>query len=158
MSAYDAAVASVLVAVDPAAAFELFTRDIDAWWKRGPAYRCGGERSELRFEPGPAGRLVEVLDTATGEEWELGRVRVWEPGERLVLSWRIPNFTPDQSTEVEVRFEPRSGGTYVTVEHRGWDGIPPGHPAYHGRAAAEACRERGDLWLKQLRALRAAVA
>ena len=48
----------------------------------------------------------------------------WEPGERLVFTWRQGNWPPGESTEVEVRFEGAAGGTRVTVEHRGWDGAP----------------------------------
>ena len=40
-----------------------------------------------------------------GEEWEIGPVRHWLPGERLAFGWRVPSFAPDQATEVEVRFE-----------------------------------------------------
>jgi len=29
----------------------------------------------------------------------------WQPGRRLVFTWRPASFTPEQSTEVEVRFE-----------------------------------------------------
>jgi hypothetical protein len=78
------------------------------------------------------GRLVEDLDPAAGEEHEIGRVRVWEPGARLVVGWRNRNFEPGQITEIEVVFEEDGDGTRVTVEHRGWDALPAGHPARHG--------------------------
>lgn len=145
--------ASVLVPLAPSAAFAAFTQDVDAWWKRGPAYRIRGD-GPLRFEPGIGGRFVQVVDPATGEEWELGRIRVWEPGSRLVFDYRVPNFAADESTEVEVRFEARAGGTWVTVIHRGWEGLPQGHPARHGLGDAEVVRERAGWWMRQLRSLR----
>lgn len=45
---------TTLVEVDPAEAFEVFTREIDAWWKRGPRYRFAS--GALRFE----GRVVKI--------------------------------------------------------------------------------------------------
>jgi uncharacterized protein YndB with AHSA1/START domain len=75
---------TTVVEVDPADAFEVFTREIDAWWKRGPRYRSGS--GTLRFEGGPGGRLVEAQD---GGELEIGKVLVWEPGERLVFEWVV---------------------------------------------------------------------
>jgi hypothetical protein len=35
---------SVSVAVPPAAAFEIFTQEIDRWWRRGPRFRRGSRR------------------------------------------------------------------------------------------------------------------
>ncbi len=144
---------SVLVAVNPMTAFEVFTEEVDVWWKRGPAYRFGkGLSGVLRFEPGVGGRLVEEFDD--GRSWEVGHVRAWEPGERLVFEFRIPNFGPDQFTEVEVRFEPEGDETRVTLQHRGWECVPPGHPARHGLADLEFAHMRGEWWLFQLRAMR----
>jgi hypothetical protein len=125
--------ASTVVAVDPETAFEVFTGEIDAWWGRGPRFRWKPHRGgTLRFEPGVGGRLVEVYDEAAGDLFEVGRVLVWENPSRLVFEFRARNFEPDQVTEVEVSFERVEQGTRVTVEHRGWDALPPDHPARHG--------------------------
>jgi hypothetical protein len=135
------------VNVDPATAFELFTAEVDAWWRRGPRYRAGdGTSSVMRFEPGPGGRLVERVDPATGHEHEIGRVKVWEPGARLVLDWRARSFEPGQTTEVEVRFEADGDGTRVTLEHRGWDAMPPDHPVRHGRVGGAFLDMMGLWW------------
>ena len=59
MSATDRVRVTTVVAVEPAEAFELFTADVDLWWRRGPRFRAdGGRPSVLRFEPGVGGRLV----------------------------------------------------------------------------------------------------
>src|SRR3546814_6350190 len=70
---------------------------------------------------GPGGRLVTRF--ADGEEWEIGAVRRWSPGEYLAFGWRLPSFAAAQATEVEIRFEAVGDETRVTVEHRGWDAI-----------------------------------
>lgn len=85
---------------------------------------------ELGFEPGPGGRLISRL--ANGETYEIGRVSVWEPGRRLVFGWRQASFSPEQSTEVEVLFEPVGEEARVSIEHRAWDTIPQRHVARHG--------------------------
>jgi uncharacterized protein YndB with AHSA1/START domain len=144
------------VAVDPSAAFDLFTRDVDAWWQRGPRYRHGGHRKgELRFEPGVGGRFVEVYDEGENDLFEIGRVLVWEPAARLVFEWRANDFQPGQLTEVEIRFEPSGDGTRITLEHRGWAALPAGHPARHGLAGPAFTQMIGLWWADVLNAARA---
>jgi len=151
----DAITVSTLVAVDPGTAFEVFTSDVDAWWRRGIAYRVEGEgASTMRFEPGVGGRLVEVFGEPPGELFEFGRIEVWEPGRRLVFDWRGPNFEPGQKTRVEVRFEAVGEGTRVTVEHSGWDGLPRDHPVRHRLPDGAFARMWGGWWSRQLGALR----
>lgn len=125
MSAAATIVRTVEVAVDPATAFEVFTEEIGAWYK-GLAHAWNDpERAVgIRFEPGVGGRLLEVWDEATGEGYEMGRILVWEPGERLVLAYRNVTLPPEPLTEVEVRFEPADDGTRVSLVHRGWERLP----------------------------------
>ena len=119
---------TTVVAVDPPTAFRIFTNEVDSWWKRGPSYRVDPNRkSAMRFEDG---RFIEAYEG--GEAFEHGRVIVWDPPARLVFEMRGRNFRPGETTEVEVRFERVERGTRVTVEHRGWDGLPGDHPARHG--------------------------
>lgn len=141
------------VAVDPAAAFRVFTEDIDSWWRRGPAFRGTMNRDgELRFESDGDRRLVEI--DGEGVVYEIGRVLVWEPGRRLSFEWRNRNFEPGQVTEVEIWFESSPGGTRVTLEHRGWDSLPDGHPARHGLDSAGVARMMGKWWADVLTGLR----
>jgi uncharacterized protein YndB with AHSA1/START domain len=143
--AHDRVRVTTFVAVPPRTAFEVFTRDIDGWWRHGPRYRMGTrESSVLRFEGEANGRLVEAL--ADGRERVIGRVLAWEPGARLTFEWRAVQFEAHQTTEVEVTFEPGEGGTRVTLEHRGWASIPPDHVVRHGLQGADFIATMGRFW------------
>lgn len=131
----------VLVAIRVRAAapraFAAFTEQIAQWWKPNGLFRFSdGRDGTLTFEGGPGGRLVETY--ADGTEFEVGRIRVWDPPNRLVMSWREASFEADQETELHVRFDAvdapahASPLTRVTVEHFGWDTIPAEHAARHG--------------------------
>ena len=112
---------SVEVSVDPATAFEIFTGEIDRWWRPGPINWNYSDRAVgMRIEPRVGGRWIEVHDQATGEGFEHGRVLVWEPGRRLVLRYQDRGHDID-GTEVDARFEAVDGGTRVVLEHRGWE-------------------------------------
>jgi uncharacterized glyoxalase superfamily protein PhnB len=105
--------ASVEVTVDPKTAFKIFTEEINEWWERGPHnFYDGGRAVAKRFEPGVGGRYLEVYDDSKGDVLEIGRITVWDPGQRLV--WRMSL----DDTEVELRFDAIPGGTRVTVEQR----------------------------------------
>ena len=106
-STTDCVVVHTVVALAPDRAFDVFTAEIGAWWgSEKPKNRFRPERhGTLRFEPGPGGRLLE--EYGDGEPFEVGRVSVWQPGERLVFGWRQADFAPGEQTEVEIRFEPR---------------------------------------------------
>jgi uncharacterized protein YndB with AHSA1/START domain len=142
------------VDADPDTAFRLFTEDVDAWWQRGPGKRFGGAREgRLRFEPGAGGRLLEEFGGA-GDAYEVGRVRVWERGARLVFEFRAPSFAAGETTEVEVRFEPEAGATRVTLEHRGWSRLRAGHPARRGLEGPALEGMLGLWWSERLLGLR----
>jgi uncharacterized protein YndB with AHSA1/START domain len=152
----DQARASVFVAVSPPEAFRVFTEEIDLWWRRGSAYRVAGKhRGIIHLEPRVGGRLFESFD-AGGEPhvFEAGQITVWSPPRRLVFEWRAANFAPTELTEVEVTFEPRNHGTYVTVTHRGWSKIRPDHPVRHGLEVPAFVGMMARWWGQQLAALR----
>lgn len=142
------------VPADPARAFEAFTREISSWWRPDPLFQITPQGDgELAFEPGAGGRLITYLDK--GETFEIGRISVWEPGKRLVFSWRHASFSPEQSTEIEVRFEPVGNETRVSIEHRAWDTIPARHVARHGFPEHVTLQRVADWWRVSLAALRA---
>jgi uncharacterized protein YndB with AHSA1/START domain len=152
----DRATVTVHVAVPPDDAFDVFTREIDLWWKQGPKFRVAGrQRGQLTFEPGVGGRLFESYELPSGPRaFEVGRVTVWEPGARLEFEWRGVNFKPGEKTVVEVKFAPMRDGTLVTVEHRGWSALPPDHPVRHGLGGADFSRMIGLWWGELMTALR----
>lgn len=144
----DSARVSVQVAVKSSVAFEVFTREIDLWWRKGPAYRIGGRNpGQLNFEPGLGGRLFETC-RMDGElrTFEVGRVTAWEPPTLLAFEWKGVNFAPNETTLVEVRFIPQGDGTLVSLVHSGWSTIPENHPARHGAAGPEFSRTLGLWW------------
>lgn len=146
---------SLRVAATPERAFEVFTADIGLWWRHDGLFAFDNRRSgTLRFEPGPRGRLLEVYDG--GDVFEIGRVTAWEPGRRLALSWRQASFSPDQATQVEIRFDPVGAETRVTVEHSGWDTIPQPHAARHNFPLGPFQQRQAEHWQVLLGAFREA--
>ncbi len=154
----DAIRVSTRVAVDPDAAFRLFTDEVDEWWRRGPRFRWNPQRDGVvRFEGGEGGRFVEVYDEASEDAFEVGRIEVWDPPKRLVFTFRARAFAPGESTEVEVRFEPAGPAgetTDVTVEHRGWDALREDHPARHALDASAFSDMMGVWWADLLTSAR----
>jgi hypothetical protein len=165
----DVAKVSVFVRVSPEDAFDVFTREIDLWWRRGPAYRIAGKRrGSLFIEAGVGGRLFETFELSSGPKTvEVGRVTVWEPPSlasgstkrgRLELEWRAVNFKPHEKTYVEVVFEASEDGTLVTVRHWGWSALPDDHPARHGLVGPAFSRMIGMWWGSLMTSLREHVA
>lgn len=140
---------SLRVAATPERAFDVFVREINAWWRPNGLFgftpRSPGT---LAFEPKQGGRLTETF--ADGEVFEIGRITTWEPGARLTFTWRQASFTPDQTTRVEVRFDPIGAETRVTVEHFGWDVIPLDHVARHHFPDAIFLQRHGEWWRELL--------
>lgn len=113
---------------DPQTAFDFFTARFGDWWPKA-THSVGADShgivpDRVLMEPGVGGRIHEVLPD--GREFSWGRVKVWEPGKRLVFSWQFDK--PDeQATEVEVTFTRlESGRTRVHLVHRGWENDPNG--------------------------------
>jgi len=152
-----AVIVSIRVAADPQTAFEVFTQEIAAWWRPSGLFEITPRGDgALRFEGGEGGRLVTTLPN--GKEFEIGRISVWAPGEKLAFDWRQATFAPDQRTHVEARFEAIGGETRVTVEHRGWDSIPQEHVARHGFPLAATQMRLGEQWRSGLAAYAALAA
>jgi uncharacterized protein YndB with AHSA1/START domain len=152
----DAARVSVTVAVPPPLAFEIFTAEIDRWWRRGSKFRHAGNRGGfLRIEPLLGGRLFESIDGDAGPYvFEVGRVRVWQPPTHLSFTWRNANFAEHEQTEVDVAFAATKSGTLVTVTHRGLSALSPEHPARHGLQGAQFSRMIALWWGEQMTSMR----
>jgi uncharacterized protein YndB with AHSA1/START domain len=110
---------SVRVDAPPQRAFEVFTAGIGRWWPK--THHIGASDLDKQvIEPRSGGRWFER--GVDGAECEIGRVLVWDPPSRLVLSWQLTpdwKFDADLITEVEVRFLPDGAdATRVELEHR----------------------------------------
>ena len=112
---------TITVGVPIERAFRVFTNSFDTWWPR--EYHIGkAEMAEAILEPREGGRWYER--GADGSECDWGRVLVWEPPHRLVVTWQINGEwqydpDPERASEVEVRFTADGAGqTRVDLEHR----------------------------------------
>jgi uncharacterized protein YndB with AHSA1/START domain len=103
---------SVTLPLPLAEAFALFTEKIDDWW---PADRRHAADAASRIMLLESGRFYER--TGNLREVELGKVRVWDCPNRLLLDFFVATG-PDRPTEVEITFTAQPGGTQVTVLHR----------------------------------------
>jgi hypothetical protein len=142
------------VSLEPDEAFALFTEEVDAWWRHGSRFRAAieGKEGTMRFEPGEGGRLLEVY--GPDHHFELGRVRVWEPGKRLVFLMGGRDFAPDEWTEVKVRFERIAKGTQVSIDHYGFDALGMDHGVWHGQGREAFVGSMGLWWGDLLVAMR----
>ena len=110
---------TVTVPILPERAFTLFTQGFNSWWI---GHHIGqADLAEAVIEPRADGRWYER--GVDGSECDWGKVLVYEPPWRLVLTWQINaewKFDPDLSraSEVEVRFTEANGQTTVDFEHR----------------------------------------
>jgi uncharacterized protein YndB with AHSA1/START domain len=121
---------SVTVAAPPERAFEVFTSGFASWWPSSHSVIEGGYEGAY-IEPHEGGRWYERSNTGVEEVW--GRVLVYEPPHRIVLSWLLDGEfeidpEPSRATEVEVRFTPQGDGTLVELEHRGFERRSDGAP------------------------------
>jgi uncharacterized protein YndB with AHSA1/START domain len=124
---------SIVVDAPAEQAFSVFTEDIGSWWP--PDHHIlEGELAEMVFEPRAGGRVFDR--GVDGSECQWARVLVYEPPNRVVISWDIdPRWQietdPDRTSEVEARFVPQAPDrTRVELEHRnlerhgdGWEQV-----------------------------------
>jgi uncharacterized protein YndB with AHSA1/START domain len=111
-------VKSVVVGLPVEAAFQLLTAKASRWWPLA-SHSVGGEDAvSCTLEGRVGGRFYEVMKDGSQSEW--GRVLVWEPPHRLVLSF-YPGRDPASAGEVEITFREEPGGTRLTLVHRGWE-------------------------------------
>jgi len=102
-------------------AFDFFTGSMSRWWPS--EYHLGeADMVDTVLEPAVGGRWFER--DADGNECDWGRVLVWEPPTRLVVTWQINGHwqyddNPEHASEIEVRFEADGPEqTTVHLEHR----------------------------------------
>ena len=100
-------------------AFEVFTAGLGRWWPTTMSIGTSPMKQAV-LEPRLGGRWYELGQD--GSQTNVGRVLVWEPPHRFVISWDVSiEWRPDTtvSSEVEVRFVAEGpNGTRVELEHR----------------------------------------
>ena len=154
---------SLFVDAPPAIAFEVFTEQIDSWWRHGLKFRIGGRgTSVLHLEPRLGGRLFETIAAADGAGdgyvRQTGTVVEWTPPLSLRIEWRGVNFAPHEKTTIAVSFAPRAAGTLVTLVHSGFASLPPDHPVRHGQPVDRFIVGMAMWWSDQMACLRIVVA
>jgi len=113
---------SIRVKATQAHAFDVFTSGLGRWWPR--THTIGKAPLKMAvMEPRLGGRWYELGED--GSQTDVGKVLVWEPPRRFVVSWDINSkWKPDTtvSSEVEVRFVPDGAdATLVELEHRNFE-------------------------------------
>jgi uncharacterized protein YndB with AHSA1/START domain len=125
---------SVIVRRSVPEAFDLFTSGLNRWWPLRQ-YSINGERAvRCGMDAQAGGEVYEIAEDGTRCSW--GRIAIWEPPTRLVLTWH-PGRAPGTAQEVEVRFSQSGEMTVVELEHRGWQALG------EGAAAAREAYGRG---------------
>jgi DNA-binding transcriptional ArsR family regulator/uncharacterized protein YndB with AHSA1/START domain len=148
---------SVVVEVPLARAFATYI-DQAAWWPVKTHHLAEPAGDTVVLEPFVGGRWFERA--SDGRECDWGKVLVWEPPHRLVLSWQIaPGWTyepdPARASEFEVRFIAESGRrTRVELEHRHLERY--GERAGRMRSILDAPGGAADVLASYVAALRAA--
>jgi uncharacterized protein YndB with AHSA1/START domain len=116
--------ASIVVEAPVERAFTVFTDEIETWWDPDH-HLLDGELAEMVFEPQVGGHLYDR--GVDGSECRWARVLVYEPPDRVVISWDINTGWQletdlERTSEVEVRFVPEGPDrTRVELEHRNLD-------------------------------------
>jgi uncharacterized protein YndB with AHSA1/START domain len=107
---------SVVLKLDRASAFQVWTEQIAAWWPKNHSM-SGDPATQVFLEGEVGGRFYER--TRNGDEYDWGAVQVWDPPERLSFTWYLGSGG-EMPTRVDVHFTPLDGGsTRIDLEHRG---------------------------------------
>jgi uncharacterized protein YndB with AHSA1/START domain len=110
---------TIRVNASAAHAFEVFTSGLDRWWPRDHGIGKKPMKAAV-METRLGGRWYELAED--GSQATVGRIIVWEPPQRFVMTWDINSqWKPDTTvgSEVEVRFiSEGANATRVELEHR----------------------------------------
>lgn len=117
---------SIRVKASQQHAFEVFTSGLGRWWPR--THTIGKPPMQRAvMEPRLGGRWYELSED--GSEADVGKILVWEPPHRFVMSWDLNSaWKPDSAvgSEVEVRFVADGpDATVVELEHRNFERLGP---------------------------------
>jgi uncharacterized protein YndB with AHSA1/START domain len=113
---------SIRVKTSQAHAFDVFTAGLGSWWPRQHTIGTAPLKASV-LEPRLGGRWYELGED--GSQADVGKILVWDPPRRFVVSWDInSNWKPDPtvSSEVEVKFTADGpDATLVELEHRNFE-------------------------------------
>lgn len=105
---------TVTVSDAPAEAYAAFGR-IGSWWD--PAHTYSGSAANLSLEPQLGGCFCERLPNGGGVQHM--RVSYIEPGKRLLMTGSLgPLLFLSTTGVMDVKFEPETNGTRVTLDYR----------------------------------------
>ena len=128
---------SIRVNATQARAFDVFTSGLGRWWPRDHGIGNKPMKAAV-METRLGGRWYELAEDGT--QANVGRIIVWEPPQRFVMTWDInSHWKPDTtiSSEVEVRFiADGANATRVELEHRKFEQM--------GAEAGESMRKDVD--------------
>ena len=118
---------SVRVKASQSQAFEVFTSGLGRWWPRDKGIGQLPMKAAV-METRLGGRWYELAEDGT--QTNIGKIIVWEPPQRFVVTWEINSqWKPDTtaSSEVEVQFIPDgANATRVELEHRKFEQLGAG--------------------------------
>ncbi len=111
---------SVFVKAPPQRAFDVFTKQMGAWWPLGSHHAGAVEAKDISIDPRVGGNVSEVGVDGSTCAW--GHVLEWNPPTRFAFRWELDaafKVDPKIDTRVEVTFTAESGGTRVDLVHSG---------------------------------------
>jgi uncharacterized protein YndB with AHSA1/START domain len=121
---------TVVVPVEPAGAFELFTARVGDWWPLATHSVGQSDAVLVRFASEVGGTIVETRRDGTTCVW--GTVTAWDPPTGLSFTWH-PGQPRSWAGDIDVRFIPNdAGGTVVELTHYGWGRRSDGASARRG--------------------------
>lgn len=111
-------VKTVAVAIEPDAAFRLFTDGIATWWPLA-THSVGGDKASGVRVDGRVGGLIEELGIE-GPQRIWGTVTSWDPPSLFSFTFH-PGVSAEQAGQVSVRFLAADDGSTVELTHAGWE-------------------------------------
>jgi len=129
----------VTVRIAQSEAFRLFTHGFGSWWPAEYTWSADVLES-ISIESFEGGRCTELGPHGFQCDW--GRVLVWSPPQRLVLTWQIgphrePQPNPEKASTIEVLFRAEAGSTRLQLAHRDFRRHGRGASRYRRALASE---------------------
>ncbi len=101
---------SIRVNTNQARAFEVFTSGLGRWWPRDKGIGKMPMKSAI-METRVGGRWYESAEDGT--ETTVGKIIIWEPPQRFVMTWDIDSqWKPSTTVGSEVGSSHRRGASY----------------------------------------------